>query len=266
MRRTAALLTVPLFLAVVSAAVYEPDPLGGWRSRATGQPVEGPALRARHVLDLIPLLLIGAACVGRSRPVQPLLQTLGGVWLAALWGLLLKDCWRIDSAFFDATPFLGMTLLSLLEAQVYPRRPAVPDPDRRFGTATLCLLALQESAQLAQLILSPFCPPFTRHFLLDWVDLSLLPLGTIATLLLTAWGLWQRARWAPWVGLTAAAGLLVPPLYEFIRVIALRPDLRERTLWFYFVGHFPRHLLLTTAAVLLARRLRRPRQEAAPAR
>ncbi|HEX7898158.1 MAG TPA: hypothetical protein VF950_10385 [Planctomycetota bacterium] len=240
MRRAAALLTLPLYLT--STLI-----LRCWMSIPWDY---DPGFLLPLYLVLPPCLPVLAAGVGRDHPARRILQVVGGLGMLAVWAWL---AYLAEDPFFDvvlAVPFLGMTAISLAEAV---RRPPTPDPERRFTLALLFLFPVEVALSIAWELRTALDPEVrSMPGVRDWIEAVGTSVGLGCVFLLAAWGLVRDRRWTLWAALAAST---------VHAIAATVPYVTGKTSPAYYLREtFAGHLLLTTVAVLLIRRLRRPRQ------
>ncbi len=257
MRRTAALLTLPLFLVVALDEHYDAASDGNKvRLYLDGERVNPSSIPARHPWIAASFLLLAAAGVRKKGPGFPALQAVGTILLLTFWlGLALRSR-DAQSLVLQSIAFLGMAALSLWENIVGPRRPVDPDPGRRLAIGLLGILAAAEGADAA---LNSFDSMTSAWFFtFHWLSMVLLlPLGIVATYFLSMWGLWNRTRWAPWLGLVVVSWLGGTALWK-VGAHPFQPSEDPGLYaWVFLTAYFSNLLIQASAAILLALRIRR---------
>jgi hypothetical protein len=249
MRRTAALLSLPLYLT--SRLI-----LRCWLSI----PIEYDAGWLLPLyLVLPPCLPVLAAGLGRDHAARRILQVVGSFGMLAVWARL---AYLSDDLVFDialSVPFLGMTAISLAEAVVFARRPPSPDPERRFTLALLFLFPAEVVLRVAWELHTALGPEArSMPGLRDWIDAIGTSVGLGCVFLLAAWGLVRDRRWTLWAALAAAVVHAIAATVPYVTG-KISPA-------YYLRETFAGHLLLATTAVLLVRRLRRVNERTASVR
>ena len=241
MRRTAALLSLPLYLTTRGVLrCWLPPPLG-----------IDPMFLLPLYLVLPPCLIVLASVVGRDHVIRRVLQVIGSLGMVAVWAwLALQGDGLLFESVLDVT-FLGMTAISLAEAAVFTRRAPTSDPERRLTLALLILIPADVALAIAYELRGLFDPDILSvPGIQDWIKALGTSIGLGCVFLLAAWGLVRDRRWTLWVALAASVAHVVAET-------VLWATGRMLPAYYYLTEAFPGHLVLATLAVLFVRRLRR---------